>query len=40
MNEVRHPYKEYENKKIWKLIEKGIDDLIDNQDIELTSKKN
>ncbi|MEY5041269.1 MAG: hypothetical protein RLZZ414_817 [Bacteroidota bacterium] len=39
MKEMNHPYKDYENNKLWELIEKGIDDLIENQDIELTTRK-
>ncbi len=34
-----HPYKQYENTHLWELINSAIDDLITNQDIELTTRK-
>ncbi|WP_445734767.1 hypothetical protein [Mariniflexile sp.] len=39
MKEVKHPYQEYEQSDLWKLIDTAIDDLIKNQDIELTTRK-
>ncbi len=39
MKNISHPYKEYEKTQLWKLIDKAIDDLIKNQDIELTTRK-
>ncbi len=39
MEEIKHPYKDFEKTKIWELIDKSIDDLIKNQDIELTTRK-
>jgi hypothetical protein len=29
----RHPYKKYESHRYWKKIDKGISDLVDNQDL-------
>ena len=31
---MSHPYKQYENTPIWNLINKAIDDLVENDDIE------
>lgn len=39
MKGIKHPYKEYEQTQLWELINKAIDDLVKNQDIELTTKK-
>jgi|JI81BgreenRNA_FD_contig_41_2687786_length_1108_multi_1_in_0_out_0_2 hypothetical protein len=39
MKEKIHPYKQYENTHLWELINSAIDDLITNQDIELTTRK-
>ncbi len=39
MKEIKHPYKEYEQTQLWELIDKAIDDLVENQDIELTTRK-
>ncbi|MES2728426.1 MAG: hypothetical protein V4643_15055 [Bacteroidota bacterium] len=39
MKEIKHPYKEYEQTQLWDIMNKAIDDLIDNQDIELTTRK-
>ncbi|WP_257667139.1 hypothetical protein [Parapedobacter tibetensis] len=39
MKKIEHPYKEYEQTQLWELIDKAIDDLIQNQDIELTTRK-
>lgn len=33
-----HPYTKYENTEIWRIVEKSIHDLIENQDIEITTK--
>ncbi len=29
----RHPYMEYEESSLWPLVEKGISDLVNNQDL-------
>lgn len=34
-----HPYTNYENNEIWRVVEKSILDLIENQDIEITTKE-
>ncbi|MCB0741604.1 MAG: hypothetical protein R2796_06260 [Chitinophagaceae bacterium] len=39
MIEIKHPYQEYEKSNLWELISKAIDDLVKNQDIELTTRK-
>lgn len=39
MKEIKHPYKEYEQTQLWELIDNAIDDLVKNQDIELTTRK-
>jgi hypothetical protein len=36
---LNHPYQKYENSKLWIAVENAIDDLIENQDIELTTRK-
>jgi hypothetical protein len=32
-NATKHPYKKYESHQYWKRIDKGISDLVDNQDL-------
>ncbi len=32
---MNHPYEEYENSKLWEVIESTLNDLVENQDIEL-----
>lgn len=39
MKEMKHAYQKYEKTLLWELINKAIDDLVINQDIELTTKK-
>lgn len=39
MKEIKHPYQEYEQTQLWELINKAIDDLVKNQDIEITTRK-
>jgi hypothetical protein len=35
-----HPYKEFEGKRLWKAINKGISDLVENQDLkEITERE-
>ncbi|GHV37116.1 hypothetical protein FACS1894178_8820 [Bacteroidia bacterium] len=34
-----HPYTKFENTDLWISIESSINDLIDNQDIKLTTRK-
>jgi hypothetical protein len=33
-NAPKHPYKQYESHEYWKRINKGISDLVENQDLE------
>lgn len=35
----KHSYTELENTQLWKVIEESLNDLIENQDIELTTRK-
>jgi hypothetical protein len=39
MKNLEHPYKEFEQTQLWELIEKALDELITNRDIELTTRK-
>jgi len=39
MKELKHPYTKYQKTEIWELINNALDDLINNQDIKLTTKK-
>ena len=34
-----HPYKEYEDSKLWAVIEKALEDLVENQDLNLCTRK-
>lgn len=36
---MKHPYVEFENCEIWKVVESAIDDLVRNQDIKLTTSR-
>lgn len=36
---MTHPYKSYENTELWKNINRIMDDLIENQDIIETTKR-
>ena len=36
---IIHPYSKFENTKLWKTVNKAIDDLVENQDIKLTTPK-
>jgi hypothetical protein len=31
---MSHPYKQFEGTTLWKVISKGIDDLVENNDLE------
>jgi uncharacterized protein with HEPN domain len=33
LKNIMHPYTKYENTEIWRIVEKSINDLIENQDI-------
>jgi len=35
----KHPYVKYENTALWSVVKKAVDELIINQDIELTTKE-
>lgn len=37
---MESPYDEYKKSSVWSIIEKAIDDLVDNQDLALTTQKN
>ncbi len=39
MMKENSPYEEYENSQLWNVIKKSLDDLVDNQDIVITTKK-
>jgi len=39
MKKFTHPYIEFEKTLIWKIVEKSINELSINQDIDLTTKK-
>ena len=39
MNEINHPYKEFEKTQLWRIINNAVDELIKNQDIELNTRK-
>lgn len=39
MKKIAHPYTEYQQTQLWELIEKAVNDLVKNQDIELTTRK-
>jgi hypothetical protein len=34
---MSHPYKQFENTPLWAVINKGIEDLVENNDIEETT---
>jgi hypothetical protein len=34
-----HPYVKYENTELWKALEKGISDLVQNQDLKETEHR-
>jgi hypothetical protein len=36
---LKHPYVEFEGTRLWKLIDKILNDLIENNDIETSNKK-
>ena len=36
---LKHPYSKFEDTQLWKLVDKTVNDLIENQDIELTTRK-
>ena len=35
----KHSYSEFENTQLWKIIEETLNDLIENQDLQLTTRK-
>jgi hypothetical protein len=39
MKKIKHPYEKFEESKLWNLIENALNDLIKNQDLELTTRK-
>lgn len=36
---MSHPYKQFENTHLWEAINKGIAELVENQDIEETTQR-
>jgi len=36
---MSHPYKQFENTPLWAVINKGIEDLIENEDIKETTRR-
>ncbi|MFB7142857.1 hypothetical protein ACFCYN_25005 [Gottfriedia sp. NPDC056225] len=36
---MSHPYVKFENTPLWNVISKGIDELVENNDIEETTKR-
>ena len=35
-----HPYKEFEGKRLWAVIDEAVEDLVDNRDIMETTHRN
>ncbi|MDC7783388.1 hypothetical protein [Priestia megaterium] len=36
---MSHPYKQLEGTPLWKVIDKGINDLVENEDLEETTSR-
>ena len=36
---MSHPYKQFEGTPLWEAVKKGIDDLVENNDIEETTRR-
>ena len=36
---MSHPYKQFENTPLWMVIDKGIEELVENNDIEETTNR-
>lgn len=36
---MNHPYKQYENTRAWKTIQQALSELMENQDIEITTRE-
>ncbi|WP_176522503.1 MULTISPECIES: hypothetical protein [unclassified Bacillus (in: firmicutes)] len=36
---MSHPYEKFENTPLWKVINQGINDLVENNDIEESTKR-
>lgn len=36
---MSHPYKQFEGTPLWETVNKGIDDLVENNDIEETTRR-
>ena len=39
-NSLRHLYSDYENTSLWKVVDKSVSELEENQDIKLSSREN
>ena len=37
--DLQHPYKEFEKTGLWKALNKGIRDLVENQDLQETARR-
>jgi hypothetical protein len=38
-HEMNHPYKKYESLSLWSTIKKALADLVENQDVEITTNE-
>jgi hypothetical protein len=38
-NQPEHPYREFEGTALWKALDKGIADLVENQDLKEIAKR-
>ena len=36
---MKHPYKEYETSKLWKIVKSSIEELVENNDIDFYSDR-
>jgi hypothetical protein len=36
---MKHPYEQFENSRVWIILNKAIDDLVENQDITETTRR-
>lgn len=39
MSEIKHPYTKYEGSPLWNIISEAISELVENQDIEETTRR-
>jgi hypothetical protein len=38
-NSTKHPYTDYENTSLWKVVDKSVSELEENQDIKLSTPR-